>query len=223
MQLLLSSRPPRTKTALLSEVQGIFLALHARFESTDRYNYLYETHYVSTHPKAQGGKAKAQSGPAPHIHLHQAEYFKVIEGTLGVVVDGQDVYLNPEDEERRVPPGSRHCFWPEKGGGRTGNMTVRIRVDPYPGGLDERFIRNIFSYFADCSRQGVEPSLFQIMLFLYAHDMVVAMPLPIPVLHVIHFIGAYVIGWWLLGYKETYLEYYDDKRTAGRHEVKKEL
>lgn len=153
---------------------------------------------------------KSQSGPPPHIHLYQAEYFKVVEGTLGVEINGKDHFFTPESDEAIVPKMSRHRFWPEKGGAETGNMRVRIRVDAYPGGFDERFIRNAFCYAADCEKQGMQVSLLQMILFLYAHDMVVAMPFPVPILRFIHWVLGYGVAYWIFGYRSSYPEYYDE-------------
>lgn len=223
IQTLISPRPQRTKTAHLAEVKGAFNASHASFHRENGHLYITETHYTSIHPKAQGG-LESESGPPPHIHLYQSEYFTVLAGTLGVAVNGTNYFLKPGDPEKRVESGARHRFWPHEGAdGGKGDVVLRVRVDEYyPGGLDERFIRNIFSYTADCDTQGKSISLPQMILFLYAHDMVADIPLPIPILKAFHWFVGYVIGAWLLGYSDTYSEYYDDE-VAGKDEGKKEL
>lgn len=154
LQLILSPRPPRTNTASDAVVQGTELACEASWAREGIYDYLYERHYVATHAAAQGGKKAALTGafkfpynhfvellltdcsctgPPPHIHLKQAEYFKVLEGELGVEVDGKDYVLTPSDDEYCVPAMSRHRFWPEAGG-ESGDMKIQVRVDAYDGG-----------------------------------------------------------------------------------------
>ena len=208
IQTFLSSRPARTTTAHLPIITGPHQASHIWFQKEGRYDYLYEEHYISTHPKAQGGKAGSQSGPGLHLHLKQDEYFKVVEGKLGVSIDGKDHYLTPESPEAIVPAGSVHRFWPEEGGGQTGNLIIKVRVDKYPGGFDERFMRNMLSYIADCEKANTSPSLFQIILFGYAHDICLAFPLPRAILQPLHWFLGYVVASRLLGYQESYPEYY---------------
>jgi hypothetical protein len=119
--LLLSSPPPRTLTANLEEVKGAFNACHAWFKFENGINYVYEEHYVSSHPKAQGGSS-AESGLPPHIYIYQDEHFVCIEGVLGLISDEKETFLKLGDAEINIKSESRHKFWTQEGGGVSGNM-----------------------------------------------------------------------------------------------------
>jgi mannose-6-phosphate isomerase-like protein (cupin superfamily) len=217
LQLYLSPRPRRTRTAHLAEVKGIYHACHAWFRVEDGLNYVYEEHYCSTHAKAQGFE-KSETGPPPHIHLYQTEYFTAISGVLGLECEGKQILLKPGDPELSVTPGKMHRFWAQEGGGEKDNMVVRVRVDPSPGGMDESFIRNFFSYAADCETHNLPLSPFQLFLFLWSHDMVLALPLPLPLNKALHWFIS-VVAVRLFGYRASYPEYYSN----GPQTSKKEL
>jgi len=129
--------------------------------------------------------------------------------------------VRPGDGVVTVPKGSRYRFWAEEGGGETGSMKMRARVDEYPGGFDEKFTRNIFSYASDCETHGVPMSGVQLILFLFNHDMMLDLPFPKFVLYGLHWVIAYVIAQVILGYSSSYEEYWDEG--SRRTEVKKEL
>lgn len=135
LQLLLSPRPPRTHTASQRVVQGAHFACEAWWDlSSTGQTLAYERHFVSRALKAQGSKAGSDTGPPLHMHLKQKEYFTVLEGEMGVELDGKDHILRPEDGEFAIPVGTIHRFWPHSGGEKTGDMLIRVRVDEYPGG-----------------------------------------------------------------------------------------
>ncbi|HEX5474609.1 MAG TPA: cupin domain-containing protein [Vicinamibacterales bacterium] len=49
-------------------------------------------------------------GPNEHIHPLQEEHFHVVEGRMGVVLDGQEHILE-EGSDIAIPPGARHTWW----------------------------------------------------------------------------------------------------------------
>ena len=71
------------------------------------------------------------------------------------------------------------------------------------------------SYRDDCRKAGVARSLPQVLLFNYVGGVVLAMPGP-PLLAralgiMMNFFGGVVLGKYVLGYKESYPEYYKPK------------
>jgi hypothetical protein len=77
------------------------------------------------------------------------------------------------------------------------------------------FFRNIYSYLDDCQRQGVELSLPQLLLFMDSAEVSLAIPGPAPVMRWLSWGLGVVVGRWIggyvLGYKSSYPEYFDEK------------
>lgn len=64
--------------------------------------------------------------PFPHVHPGQVEYFKVIEGTAGVHVNGtRRIYA--AGKVVAVPQGVEHFFWNADTGG---NLLMEIKLAP---------------------------------------------------------------------------------------------
>lgn len=73
-------------------------------------------------------------------------------------------------------------------------------------------MRNLVGYLTDCEDAKMKPSPFQLMLFLYSHDIVLSLPLPLFLIKILHHVGGYWIGQGLLGYQPSYPEYYQQKK-----------
>jgi len=69
------------------------------------------------------------------------------------------------------------------------------------GGVDELFFRNIYSYLDDCGKQGVAPSLPQLLLFLDSAQVSLAFPGPPALMRGLS---------WALGLRACYGEYFDE-------------
>lgn len=74
-------------------------------------------------------------------------------------------------------------------------------------------------YLEDCRTAKLEPSLFQILRFLYDVSGPLAVPIPVPgmpafvgrsVSWALCYVGGVVVGEYLLGYKGSYAEYYKE-------------
>lgn len=96
----------------------------------------------------------------------------------------------------------------------TEDLRIDIQLDPEDYDNEERFFRNFFGYLDDCKRSKVEPSVFQLFVFLHSADTPLAVPMPfglegvgIWVSWVLMVVVAFV-GRWLLGYEACYEEYY---------------
>ena len=85
---------------------------------------------------------------------------------------------------------------------------------------EEQFFRNFFVYLEDCRKDGSQPSIFQLELFLHTIDGPLAIPVPGPdrvkwwVSRATMLLLGVVIGEWILGYKRTYPEYFSGKDTG---------
>lgn len=102
---------------------------------------------------------------------------------------------------RLIFPLFRHTFWAHATG--TEDLIFKVWVEPQDldNGFDEAFMRNFSGYLNDCHKQGLAPSVFQILLFLYEADIVLTPPfwLPLAFLMGLHHVMAYWVGAALLG------------------------
>ncbi|KPI38999.1 uncharacterized protein AB675_4575 [Cyphellophora attinorum] len=156
--------------------------------------------------------------PPMHIHLFQVETFHVNSGVGRWFLNGEAHVRHP-GEDIVIPKGAFHCY---ENASTTGeDLSVSFRLDQQDYVMEERFFRNFFGYLDDVRLSGQTPSLFQLMLFLYTVDGPLAIPVlgkkshPISVWvsrFVMVFTGV-VIGEWLLGYRKSYEEYYDSKKS----------
>lgn len=73
---------------------------------------------------------------------------------------------------------------------------------------------NVWGYRNDLKQAGMQRSLFQALLFMHRGGVVLALPGPELLSQVIglllNYIGGVFIGKGLLGYKDTYPEYYHE-------------
>jgi mannose-6-phosphate isomerase-like protein (cupin superfamily) len=69
-----------------------------------------------------------------HRHEHEDEYSYVLEGRVGAIFDGAEVYATVGDFVRK-PRGEWHTFW------NAGDGPLRILEIITPGGLEELFRR----------------------------------------------------------------------------------
>ena len=107
--------------------------------------------------------------------------------------------------------GVRHTFWPIEG---PTDPKFEVYVSPPDKvvGFNESFLRNFNSYLKDCDQHKLEPSPFQLILFLYRADILIAGPLPTPLLVAVHWIAGVLIGHYLLGYADRVCLVFEAKR-----------
>lgn len=98
-----------------------------------------------------------------HIHLTQDEYFEVLKGSLGFVLNGKEGVLNPKSGPGLIPAGGRHTFWLDLDKCEGKELVFHCWVSPHQleHGWNEVFFRNFQAYLADCARHGMKPSIFQ--------------------------------------------------------------
>ncbi|KAL4875386.1 hypothetical protein BJY04DRAFT_224053 [Aspergillus karnatakaensis] len=210
-QQWLSPRPQqRTKNNTQSSFPHLGdAALYEPLSRADGTWYVRETHNIEN-PLVRAGL----TGPPLHIHRLQNEYFKVEQGTLGVVKNGVEYAVSKDDGVFHIPAGTRHRFWSHKSGTET--LVFNVWLDPCTEVdhiLDVNFLRNLSGYVDDCLKNGLKPSLLQIILFsdnassLLCPPMLNWMPtwLLIPVHRALALWAEAV-----LGYEKSYPEYTRD-------------
>jgi mannose-6-phosphate isomerase-like protein (cupin superfamily) len=145
---------------------------------------------------------RPEQGPAPivprHIHLRTRERFQVLEGTLGVLLDGKK-HLLAAGEYVTILPGMPHTFW------NAGQGTVRFLTDIRPAGGFQSYWETVFG-LAEDGRVGENglPGLLQLaVLAPYADSYSADMPLPLA-RALIAVLGA---AGRLRGYRAVYPQY----------------
>jgi len=147
--------------------------------------------------------------PPLHWHHSQAERFDVLSGLMGAHLNGTDTTVSAGNSIF-IPCRALHRFW---NAGKEGeSCTVDITLDPSMN--DEKFFRNFYGYVDDARDNG-GPSLWQMLLFLHAGGVVLAVPglprvLGDPLGKLIGWVGGVVVGKWALGMEESYGDYYKE-------------
>jgi len=77
-----------------------------------------------------------------HIHLQCAERFEVVEGQLGVILDGDQRQLGVA-EQLLIPPGTPHTFW------NAGEGELRFITDVRPPGQLQTYWETVFGLAED--------------------------------------------------------------------------
>ena len=78
---------------------------------------------------------RSEDRPPPHLHPEQDEHFAVLEGTLHVLVDGEERMLGTGDAID-VPRGTTHQMWSPDG-------EVRARWETAPAGRTGEWFRHL--------------------------------------------------------------------------------
>jgi len=149
--------------------------------------------------------------PPYHWHYHQREDFIIERGSVIFTIDGKDVVKSKSDGVFTIHPGTYHTFRADPTS--TEDVTLRVTASADDNGMTERFFRNIYSYHEDCSEQKVAPNICQIYLFLYSTDTYPVLPGPKfigqPLSRYLTWFLAVVVGKHILGFRESYNEYYN--------------
>ena len=146
---------------LENPVTGEVLIFHRTAEETGGDSVLIET-IVRPH----GFVAAA------HVHPYQTERFEVLEGRLGLRVDGKELEAGP-GEVAVVPPGTPHHFW------NAGEEEARFFAEVRPALQFESLIETMFTLAAQgrTNRKGM-PNPFQLAVIARAHFDTVRLPFP---------------------------------------------
>ncbi len=217
MLSFLAQSVPRTETAQqnpLVSAEGTVITQFLTPEQTNEAFLMRQTYKIDKLKEFMKKYPKTQLVPPYHWHWDQSETFFIEQGSLVTKLNGKEKTFSAKDGSFKVEAGVYHTF--EIGLETNEDFIGKVNSQPEDGATDEKFFRNLFSYLDDCHKAGVEPSLFQMLLFMHDGDMSLAIgsaPSGIGKFvgkWVLGYIGGKVIGEKLLGYKSSYPEYYID-------------
>ncbi|CAK4031899.1 -like cupin [Lecanosticta acicola] len=224
LSFLRAPHPPRTNNADRDTVYYENGTSSVAYHRKDRPggDYMMTHSFPPAHP--QNGPSIIQ--PPFHWHISQTEKFFVSQGTAHMYYGlGSKPYAtlssHPTPGSKRsvtLPPFRYHRF---ANASSTEELRMNIQLDPEDYENEQRFFRNFFGYLDDCKRSRTAPSIFQLFVFLHSADVPLAIPLPnVPGAE---FVGLYLswallivvayIGRVVLGYRQTYPEYYNSSKS----------
>ena len=151
--------------------------------------------------------------PPYHWHWYQDEFFTPLKGSFIFTLEGQDIKRSATDGKGviRIPARARHTFRADP------DQDEQVEIewttnDEGNVGITEQFFRNLYGYLDDCDKAKCPPSLPQLLMFLDAAEVSLALPGPTFLSHPASWLLGVIGGRWLgwaLGYKSTYREYYN--------------
>jgi len=206
MLSFLAQRTPRTHTASQNPIHYEDGRTSQQFFSPSA-KYLVRNNTPGTTPE----HGRSFFNPPLHYHLYQTEEFAVVSGTARFFLNGQ-AYIRGPGEIQFIPQGACHGYENASESGEY--LVIDFRLDKQNFEREECFFRNFFGYLDDCRKAGQEPSPFQLSVFLHSIQAPFAVPVPGPVWlgrlisWVMTLVMGVVVGQWMLGYKESYEEYY---------------
>ncbi|KUI53684.1 hypothetical protein VP1G_01100 [Cytospora mali] len=182
--------------------------------------------------------ANSTLAPPLHRHLWQEETFHVLSGTARFALGSgrqRRHRLASAGEVAVIPGGQVHTFC---NASEEAELVVEFVLDPASRETDEAYFHPVLSgrnlalvlkYTLtmhpvqemcgdtrdDCAKAGVQRSLFQTLLFMHRGGLVMALPGPDIISKrlglLFTYVGGVLIGRFLLGYKDSYSEYYHPK------------
>ncbi|KIW13656.1 hypothetical protein PV08_08847 [Exophiala spinifera] len=210
---LRGSFPPRTNNAANNPI------IYENGKSSVKF-HAPESQFIMTHtiPPSGGENGVSIITPPFHYHIYQDEYFGLQKGTAVLFkgIDPKPFATLTEDGQRKatVPAGNYHRF---ENGSETEDLVIDIHLTPESYENEQKFFRNFFGYLDDCKSTKASPSFFQLMVFLHSADTPLALPLPNEwlgrVVSRAFLIVVAAWGRWILGYKQTYPEYYEEGKS----------
>ncbi|KAJ2979056.1 hypothetical protein NQ176_g3476 [Zarea fungicola] len=153
--------------------------------------------------------------PPPHYHIFADEYFHVSHGAGTWHLWDRDVRLETGDE---IIIPARTWHWFEGDHSTDDPLSIEVYYDKGQAEMEERFFRNVLNYLADCNRESIEPSIFQLLIFFYYFEMAPGLrftrweSLNFALNLCIMSFGT-VVGI-LMGYQKSYTEYYQSQKKA---------
>ncbi|KAF5962960.1 integral membrane protein PTH11 [Fusarium bulbicola] len=178
--------------------------------------------YIMTHRIPPTNKENGVSIIAPpfHYHIYQDEFFRVQSGKGNFYrgLDAKPFAVLSDDPDGQatasVKAGYFHRF---ENATEDRDLVVDIHLTPESYENEQQFFRNFFGYLDDCKASGSAPSIFQLLVFLHSADTPLVIPIPWEffgrVVSRILLTTAAYWGRFVLGYKQTYPEYYDAKKS----------
>ncbi len=215
MLSFLAQSVPRTETAhqnpLISR-EGVMVSQFLTPEQTNEAFLMRQTFKMDKLKEFMKKYPNESFAPPYHFHWDQSETFVIEKGSIKVKIDDKEKTYYAKDSPLLIETGAYHTF--DIGLDTDEDLVVKVNSQPEDGATDERFFRNMFSYLDDCLKAGMNPSLFQLLLFIHDAEASIAIgSVPNSIgkfigKWVLGYIGGKVIGEKLLGYKSSYEEYY---------------
>ncbi|KAK5464636.1 hypothetical protein LTS15_001198 [Exophiala xenobiotica] len=219
----LARHPPRTRVAHLNKIFFDEGRSYIEFKAaSDRYLVINRLPPAPIDESASdnGGQAipsppNCALNPPLHWHSRQEEFFHVLEGNAAFYLEGRKCVATT-GEVVKIPEGAFHTF---RNASSKDDLVVEFVLEPRNRERDEEFFRNTQTYRDDCKKAGIPRSMFQVLLFNYRANVVLAFPGPRfiakPLGLLLNFFGAW-IGRLIFGFQDSYPEYYDGKAEAHR-------
>lgn len=137
-----------------------------------------------------------------HIHYQCSERFEVVQGQLGVILDGERRLLGV-GEQVYIPPSTPHTFW------NAGDGELRFITDVRPPGRLQTYWETVFGLAEDgkVGQNGLPNNLLQLAVIAPLAD---SYPPNVPA-SVVNLLMWMLGGIGrLVGYKESYPQYSQD-------------
>lgn len=216
MLSILRQNTPRTNAAHINPI---------RYEGGRAQQHFHDSssQYMVTDimPPTTSEHGRSFFNPPLHFHMYQTELFEVDSGVGRWYLDGETI-LARKGEKIHIPMSAFHRF---ENASETGeDLVVSFRLDKQDFIAEERFFRNFFGYVDDCFKAGHSPSFLQLCLFLYTIDAPVVLPglgekstwFGRQVSWAAMVLFGPIVGQGLLGYKQSYPEYYQERVENGK-------
>lgn len=151
--------------------------------------------------------------PPTHYHVSQSERFRIQSGHGNFYLPKRNagpIAAGPGDVVK-IPVGALHRF---ENASSSASLVVDITLDPADREREECFFRNFFGYLDDSRKACQEPSLFQLLVFLDFVGAPLALQVPGPewasrwISWIFMKVVGVGIGSYILGYRQSYPEYY---------------
>jgi hypothetical protein len=131
-------------------------------------------------------------------------------------LEGQKSVKTAADGTIKIPMRARHTLWVDPACEEECILEVTADESSGGDGMTEKFFRNLYSYIDDCYTHKTPPSLPQLLLFLHSAEVSLAFPgmpgfLSQWLGYGMGLVIGNLIGRYVLGYKDSYPEYFDPK------------
>lgn len=228
----LVAQPPRSRTAGQSKITMDDGRSSMVFrDPSEPYQILVQVPRQATDEEVASGAARSKPNtvvvPPYHWHIHQSETFHIRKGTMRATVEGSEVLVG-EGKSITIPAQAYHTL---RNASEKEELLYELVYDPASWEMTEKFFSetsrrscpaageatdpsegNLQSYLEDCRKHGVKPNIVQEIMILHAAEVVPALPGPKfiakPAALLLNYVLAVLVGQWLLGWSDSYPEYY---------------
>lgn len=177
--------------------------------------FKFEVAIHPNHPRLRG-----LPKPPSHFHPYQEEYFTVVQGELGVEIEGVERVLRPGDGELVVRRGANHrlCF-PSDANASTEPIRFYVSAERTATAfaLDLTFFENWYGYQEEVVVHGKKLDMIQVLCMWDAGDTYLTLPWWVPFRSSVSIAMGIVIGRWigsLLGYQPFHKHWTSDWKLA---------